>query len=42
VDCPRWTVALRHAKPWRAKARDGAIFRQRHVHDPRSEGKTRF
>ena len=26
--CPRWDVALRRAKPWRAKARDGSIYRE--------------
>jgi predicted amidohydrolase len=40
--CPRWEIALHRAKPWRAKARDGAIYRRRHVQDPRSEVKTRF
>jgi predicted amidohydrolase len=40
--CPRWEIALHRAKPWRAKARDGAIYRQRYVQDPRSEVKTRF
>jgi predicted amidohydrolase len=42
VDCPDWKVALRYAKPWRARARDGAIYRRRHVRDPRSEGKSSF
>jgi predicted amidohydrolase len=42
VDSPEWKVALQYAKPWRAKARDGAIYRQRYVQDPRSEGKTGF
>jgi hypothetical protein len=40
--CPRWEIALHRAKPWRAKARDGAIYRQRHVQDPRSEVKSSF
>jgi predicted amidohydrolase len=40
--CPRWEIALHRAKPWRAKARDGTIYRQRYVRDPRSEVKTRF
>ena len=42
VDCPQWKIALHHARPWRAKARDGAIYRQRYVQDPRSEEKSRF
>ena len=42
VGCPRWEVALHRAKPWRAKARDGAIYRRRFVRDPRSERKTEF
>jgi predicted amidohydrolase len=42
VDYPDWKVALRYAKPWRARARDGAIYRRRHVRDPRSEGKSSF
>jgi predicted amidohydrolase len=42
VDCPQWRIALQCAKPWRAKARDGEIYRQRYVKDPRSEGKSRF
>jgi predicted amidohydrolase len=42
VDRPEWKIALQHAKPWRAQARDGTIYRQRYVQDPRSEGKSRF
>ena len=41
-NCPRWEIALHRAKPWRAKARDGAIYRQRYVQDPRSDPKTGF
>jgi predicted amidohydrolase len=40
--CPRWDVALHRSRPWRAKARDGSIYRERHVRDPRSERKTEF
>jgi predicted amidohydrolase len=40
--CPRGDVALHRARPWRAKARDGVIYRERHVRDPRSERKTEF
>jgi predicted amidohydrolase len=40
--CPRWDLALHRARPWRAKARDGSIYREGHVRDPRSEQKTGF
>jgi predicted amidohydrolase len=40
--CPRWDIALNRARPWRAVARDGSIYRQRYVRDPRSERKTEF
>jgi predicted amidohydrolase len=40
--CPRWEVALHRARPWRAKARDGAVYRQRYVQDPRSKLKSSF
>jgi predicted amidohydrolase len=42
MDCPRWEIALHRARPWRARAREGSIYRRRHVRDPRSEGKTAF
>jgi hypothetical protein len=42
IDCPRWEIALHRAKPWRAKVREGSIYRQRYVRDPRSERKTAF
>jgi predicted amidohydrolase len=42
VDGPDWRVALHHARPWRARARDGAIYRRWYVEDPRSDAKTRF
>jgi predicted amidohydrolase len=42
MDCPRWVTPLHRAKPWRAKTRDGAIYRQRYVQDSRSEHKTGF
>jgi hypothetical protein len=35
-------VPLRRARPWRETARAGAIYRQRHVDDPRSKSKTTF
>jgi predicted amidohydrolase len=41
-DCPRWEIALHCARPWRAKARDGAIYRERYVQDPRSDVKSEF
>jgi predicted amidohydrolase len=40
--CPRWEVALHRAKPWRARARDGAVYRQRYVRDPRSDARSSF
>jgi deaminated glutathione amidase len=40
--CPQWEVTLHRAKPWRAKARDGSVYRQRYVHDPRSESRSSF
>src|SRR5262249_61769764 len=40
--CPRWEIALHRARPWRAEARDGAIYRERHVQGPRSDRKTEF
>jgi hypothetical protein len=39
---PRWEVALHRVKPWRARARDGSIYRQHYVRDPRSVVKLRF
>jgi predicted amidohydrolase len=42
ADDPIWNVALHHARPWRKKAREGGIYRERYVNDPRSEAKTLF
>lgn len=42
MDCPAWKIALQYAKPWRAKAREGEIYRQRYVQDPRSEDRASF
>jgi predicted amidohydrolase len=42
ADCPAWKIALKHAKPWRATARNGEIYRQRYVQDPRSENRSKF
>lgn len=39
---PRWEVALHRARPWRARARSGEIYRHRYVEDSRSEVKTEF
>ena len=41
-DAPEWNVALHHARPWRAKAREGEIYRRLHVVDPRSKDRSRF
>jgi len=38
----RWEIALKYAKPWRKKAREGSIYRSRFVDDPRSENKLAF
>jgi predicted amidohydrolase len=40
--CPRWEIALHRAKRWRVKAREGSIFRQRYVQDPRTDVKSSF
>jgi predicted amidohydrolase len=40
--CPRWEIALHRAKPWRAEVREGSIYRQRCVRDPRSDVKSSF
>lgn len=39
-DAPQWEIPLRRARPWRASARDGAIYEARRVDDPRSTQKT--
>ena len=39
---PAWKIPLQHARPWRAKAREGAIYRERAVMDWRSDEKTEF
>jgi predicted amidohydrolase len=41
-EAPEWNVALHHARPWRAKAREGEIYRRLHVVDPRSTDRSRF
>jgi predicted amidohydrolase len=42
VDRLEWNIALKHAKPWRARAREGQIYRNRYAVDPRSEEKSTF
>ena len=39
---PELNVSLNYAKPWRAKAREGDIYRSHFVTDARSEEKTKF
>jgi predicted amidohydrolase len=39
---PRWDVAFNRAKPWRVRAREGAIYRERYADDPRSTDRSRF
>jgi predicted amidohydrolase len=38
----RWDIALHRAKPWRARAREGSIYRPWYVQDPRSDRKSSF
>lgn len=33
---PAYEIALQRARPWRAKARQGDIYREKMVDDPRS------
>jgi hypothetical protein len=35
-------IALDLARPWRAEANEGAIYRSRRVEDPRSSDRTCF
>jgi len=37
---PAWEIPLRRARPWRAAAREGRIYTERRVDDPRSGDKT--
>ena len=39
---PRWDVALNRAKPWRSLAREGGIYRERYVDDPRSADRSQY
>ncbi|MEK8174175.1 carbon-nitrogen hydrolase family protein [Streptomyces sp. M19] len=39
---PEFDIALNKARPWRASARQGEIYRSRRVVDPRSDDRTNF
>jgi hypothetical protein len=39
---PCFDVALNKARPWRRIARDGGVYAERRVRDPRSANTTRF
>jgi predicted amidohydrolase len=39
---PQFQIALTKARPWRAAARDGAIYEERRVKDPRSDDRRSF
>ncbi|WP_222106073.1 carbon-nitrogen hydrolase family protein [Catellatospora sichuanensis] len=39
-DAPEFHIALDHARPWRAEANQGDIYRSRRVDDPRSADRT--
>lgn len=41
-EAPEWEIPLKRARPWRAKARQGDIYRTKLVIDPRSEEKREF
>ena len=41
-DAPEWKVALHHARPWRAQAREGDIYRSLYVDDRRSTDRSHF
>lgn len=41
-DAPEFDIALNKARPWRAVAREGEIYRTRRVEDPRSADRTSF
>lgn len=38
----KWDIDLRRARPWRARAREGRIYRSRHASDPRSVDRRSF
>jgi hypothetical protein len=39
-DAPDFQIALNLARPWRAEANQGDIYRDRRVEDPRSSDRT--
>lgn len=39
---PAYEIALQKARPWRARARQGEIYRERLVDDPRSENRSAY
>jgi predicted amidohydrolase len=41
-EAPQFAIALTKARPWRRVSRNGAIYAERQVHDPRSDDKTSF
>lgn len=41
-EAPEFDIALTKARPWRASAREGGIYRSRRVEDPRSSDRTRL
>ena len=41
-EAAQWEIPIKRARPWRAKAREGAIYRTSYVEDPRSEEKKEF
>lgn len=41
-DDPAYDIALRKARPWRAKARQGDIYRQKMADDPRTEKRSEY
>ena len=42
ADDPRWDVALKRSRPWRSQARQGGIYRERYVDDPRSTNRSQY
>ena len=42
LDAPEWDIPITKARPWRTKAREGGVYRERFVTDERSENKQTF
>lgn len=42
LDAPEWDIPIKKARPWRAMAREGSVYRTRYVLDDRSESKNIF